>query len=151
MMITYLPCSRSASTATPGLGLLLRPPLLLFLGLLTLLNAPFDWASLGLTRELLIGDSNLEDGCWHLSIQLSPGSSPRGCGRFHGTGRGGAGRGQGGSGEDICHGTCPEGELTELAQACFCHPLSLKVAALFLKHRQGRTIAAYMRRAGGSN
>ncbi|MFZ0506776.1 MAG: hypothetical protein WBE85_11570 [Methylocella sp.] len=28
-------------------------PLLFFLGLLTLLNAPFDWASLGLTRALL--------------------------------------------------------------------------------------------------
>jgi hypothetical protein len=28
-------------------------PVLLFLGLLTLLNAPFDWASLGLTRALL--------------------------------------------------------------------------------------------------
>ncbi len=28
-------------------------PLLLFLDLLTLLNAPFDWASLGLTRALL--------------------------------------------------------------------------------------------------
>jgi hypothetical protein len=28
-------------------------PFLLFLGLLTLLNAPFDWASLGLTRALL--------------------------------------------------------------------------------------------------
>jgi hypothetical protein len=28
-------------------------PLLLFLGLLSLLNAPFDWASLGLTRALL--------------------------------------------------------------------------------------------------
>jgi hypothetical protein len=28
-------------------------PLLLFLGLLTLLNAPFDWFSLGLTRALL--------------------------------------------------------------------------------------------------
>jgi hypothetical protein len=28
-------------------------PLVLFLGLLTLLNAPFDWASLGLTRALL--------------------------------------------------------------------------------------------------
>jgi hypothetical protein len=31
----------------------LSGPLLLFLGLLTLLNAPFDWASLGLTRALL--------------------------------------------------------------------------------------------------
>jgi hypothetical protein len=28
-------------------------PLLLFLGLLTLLNAPFDWVSVGLTRALL--------------------------------------------------------------------------------------------------
>jgi hypothetical protein len=27
-------------------------PLLLFLGFLTLLNAPFDWASLGLTRAI---------------------------------------------------------------------------------------------------
>jgi hypothetical protein len=26
---------------------------LMFLGLLTLINAPFDWASLGLTRALL--------------------------------------------------------------------------------------------------
>lgn len=36
--------------------------LLLFLGLLTLINAPFDWASLGLTRALLrVG---LERGGW---------------------------------------------------------------------------------------
>jgi hypothetical protein len=35
----------------PGWGL--SGPFLLFLGLLTLLNAPFDWASLGLTRALL--------------------------------------------------------------------------------------------------
>jgi hypothetical protein len=37
-------------------------PLLLFLGLLTLLNAPFDWASLGLTRALL--RRGLERGGW---------------------------------------------------------------------------------------
>jgi hypothetical protein len=37
-------------------------PLLLFLGLLTLLNAPFDWASLGLTRSLL--RRGLELGGW---------------------------------------------------------------------------------------
>ncbi len=37
-------------------------PLLLFLGLLTLLNAPFDWASLGLTRALL--RRGLELGSW---------------------------------------------------------------------------------------
>jgi hypothetical protein len=37
-------------------------PLLLFLGQLTLLNAPFDWASLGLTRALL--RRGLELGGW---------------------------------------------------------------------------------------
>jgi hypothetical protein len=37
-------------------------PLLLFVGLLTFLNAPFDWASLGLTRALL--RRGLEIGGW---------------------------------------------------------------------------------------
>ena len=37
-------------------------PILLFLGLLTLLNVPFDWASLGLTRALL--RRGLEIGGW---------------------------------------------------------------------------------------
>jgi hypothetical protein len=37
-------------------------PVLLFLGLLTLVNAPFDWASLGLTRALL--RRGLELGGW---------------------------------------------------------------------------------------
>jgi len=37
-------------------------PLLLFFGLLTLINAPFDWASLGLTRALL--RRGLELGGW---------------------------------------------------------------------------------------
>jgi hypothetical protein len=37
-------------------------PLLLFMGLLTLVNAPFDWASLGLTRALL--RRGLELGGW---------------------------------------------------------------------------------------
>jgi hypothetical protein len=36
--------------------------MLLFLGLLTLINAPFDWASLGLTRALL--HLGLEHGGW---------------------------------------------------------------------------------------
>ena len=40
----------------------LAGPLLLFVGLLTLLNAPFDWASLGLTRALL--RRGLELGGW---------------------------------------------------------------------------------------
>ena len=37
-------------------------PMLLFFGLLTLVNAPFDWASLGLTRALL--RRGLERGGW---------------------------------------------------------------------------------------
>jgi hypothetical protein len=37
-------------------------PMLLFLGLITVLNAPFDWASLGLTRALL--RRGLELGRW---------------------------------------------------------------------------------------
>jgi hypothetical protein len=53
-----------------GLAVVLSPlktwdsagPFLLFLGLLTLLNAPFDWASLGLTRALL--RRGLELGEW---------------------------------------------------------------------------------------
>jgi hypothetical protein len=40
----------------------LSGPLLLFLGLLTLINAPFDWTSLGLTRALL--RRGLELGGW---------------------------------------------------------------------------------------
>jgi hypothetical protein len=47
-----------ASATLPGAG----GPLLLFLGLLTLLNAPFVWASLGLTRALL--RRRLELGGW---------------------------------------------------------------------------------------
>jgi hypothetical protein len=38
-------------------------PLLLFLGLLSLLNAPFDWTSLGLTRALM--RRGLELGGWY--------------------------------------------------------------------------------------
>jgi hypothetical protein len=53
-------------------------PLLLFLGLLTLLNAPFDWASLGLTRALLRRGSNSAVGgltSWRSRTRLSPPSS----------------------------------------------------------------------------
>jgi hypothetical protein len=44
-------------------------PLLLFLGLLTLLNAPFDWASLGLTRALLRRGLELS-GWWPYLLAL---------------------------------------------------------------------------------
>jgi hypothetical protein len=43
-------------------GWTITGPLLLFLGLLTLINAPFDWISLGLTRALL--RRGLELGGW---------------------------------------------------------------------------------------
>ena len=45
-------------------------PLLLFLGLLTLLNAPFDWASLGLTRALLRRGLEL-GGWWPYALALA--------------------------------------------------------------------------------
>ena len=44
-------------------------PILLFLGLLTLLNAPFDWASLGLTRALLRRGLELR-GWWPYVLAL---------------------------------------------------------------------------------
>lgn len=44
-------------------------PFLLFLGLLTLINAPFDWASLGLTRALLRRGLELK-GWWPLALAL---------------------------------------------------------------------------------
>ena len=55
-------------------------PLLFFLVLLTLLNAPFDWASLGLTRALLRRGLELEAGgliCWRSLTRVSPVSSSR--------------------------------------------------------------------------
>src|SRR5262249_27537141 len=55
-------------------------PFLLFFGLLTLVNAPFDWLSLGLTRALLRQGSNLEAGgliFWHSWMRVSPPSSSR--------------------------------------------------------------------------
>jgi hypothetical protein len=55
-------CLVAADLLSPLEGWKLSDPLLLFLGLLTLLNAPFDWASLGLTRALL--RRGLELGGW---------------------------------------------------------------------------------------
>jgi hypothetical protein len=51
-------------------------PLLLFLGLLTLLNAPFDWASLGLTRALPRRGLEL-GGWWPYFLAIVDGSSRR--------------------------------------------------------------------------
>jgi hypothetical protein len=57
-----LACLIAADSSSVGTTWRLTRPLLLFLGLLTLLNAPFDWASLGLTRALL--RRGLELGGW---------------------------------------------------------------------------------------
>jgi hypothetical protein len=66
-LIIFLAAMTSVCLSAAGLVSSLPPwqeagPLLLFLGLLTLLNAPFDWASLGLTRALL--RRGLELGGW---------------------------------------------------------------------------------------
>lgn len=63
----YLPamvlaCFAAVAFLSPLKAWDLVGPLLLFLGLLTLLNAPFDWTSLGLTRALL--RRGLELGGW---------------------------------------------------------------------------------------
>jgi hypothetical protein len=57
-----LTCLVSANLLSTSKNWEVAGPLLLFLGLLTLLNAPFDWASLGLTRALL--RRGLELGGW---------------------------------------------------------------------------------------
>jgi hypothetical protein len=57
-----LACLAAADLLPPLTSWESAGPLLLFLGLLTLLNAPFDWASLGLTRALL--RRRLEFGGW---------------------------------------------------------------------------------------
>jgi hypothetical protein len=55
-------CLMIARLLAPSALWQIAGPLLLFLGLLTVLNAPFDWASLGLTRALL--RRGLELGGW---------------------------------------------------------------------------------------
>lgn len=49
----FLACLVSANLLSPLERWELAGPMLLIVGLLTLVNAPFDWASLGLTRALL--------------------------------------------------------------------------------------------------
>jgi hypothetical protein len=57
-----LACFGAAIFVSPSESWKSSGPLILFLGLLTLLNAPFDWASLGLTSALL--RRGLELGGW---------------------------------------------------------------------------------------
>jgi hypothetical protein len=66
-LLFFIPAMILACLAIVGLLLPLRTwpyigPLLLFQGLLTLVNAPFNWASIGLTRALL--RRGLELGGW---------------------------------------------------------------------------------------
>jgi len=53
LLATIVACLAVAALPWPQRSWGIGGPLVLFLGLLTLLNAPFDWASLGLTRALL--------------------------------------------------------------------------------------------------
>jgi hypothetical protein len=62
LLMLQLFCLVAAKLLSPLSTWDLCGPLLLFLGLLTLLNAPFDWGSLGLTRALL--RRGLERGGW---------------------------------------------------------------------------------------
>jgi hypothetical protein len=63
LLALALVCGAAAFTGSDQLvWKLISGPWLLFLGLLTLINAPFDWASLGLTRALL--RRGLELGGW---------------------------------------------------------------------------------------
>jgi hypothetical protein len=62
LVIATLVCLVAARLLSSPLISEVGGPLLLFLGLLTLVNAPFDWASLGLTRALL--RRGLELGGW---------------------------------------------------------------------------------------
>jgi hypothetical protein len=62
-------CLSSVASLSPLIDWKLHGPFLLFLGLLTLLNAPFDWASLGLTRALLRRGLEL-GGWWPLLLAL---------------------------------------------------------------------------------
>jgi hypothetical protein len=58
----FLACLAAARFASITSAWMDAGPVALFMGLLTLLNAPFDWASLGLTRALL--RRGLELGGW---------------------------------------------------------------------------------------
>ncbi|MGH6834980.1 MAG: hypothetical protein ACREC9_05395, partial [Methylocella sp.] len=60
--VMIVACLGAAELLSPSPIWSASGPLLLFLGLLTLINAPFDWASLGLTRALL--RRGLELGGW---------------------------------------------------------------------------------------
>ena len=62
LVVMIIGCFSSAGLASSFPRWNAMAPIMLFFGLLTLLNAPFDWASLGLTRALL--RRGLELGGW---------------------------------------------------------------------------------------
>ena len=53
LVALIIACLGAAKWSSPLSLWQMLGPLLLFVGLLTLLNAPFDWFSVGLTRALL--------------------------------------------------------------------------------------------------
>ncbi|SUS07895.1 conserved membrane hypothetical protein [Candidatus Defluviicoccus seviourii] len=67
LMLTACLCAAYGMARYPSWGL--AGPLLVFLGLLTFINALFDWASLGLTRALLRRGLELK-GWWPLALAL---------------------------------------------------------------------------------
>lgn len=69
LLAMIIGCLGAANVLASSITWRLSGPLLLFLGLLTLINAPFDWLSLGLTRALL--RRGLErKGWWPLLLAL---------------------------------------------------------------------------------
>lgn len=62
-------CLATPYWLSPRSGWYAVGPLMLFLGLLTIVNAPFDWLSLGLTRALLRRGLELK-GWWPLLLAL---------------------------------------------------------------------------------
>jgi hypothetical protein len=62
LVVLAVACLAAAGALGQSEGWPIAGALLLFLGLLTVVNAPFDWASLGLTRALL--RRGLELGAW---------------------------------------------------------------------------------------
>jgi hypothetical protein len=69
MPAMILACFAGAAFPSPPETWGVAGPLMLFLGLLTLINAPFDWASLGLTRALLRRGPEL-GGWWPYLLAL---------------------------------------------------------------------------------
>ena len=70
LLIITVACFGAADAFASRVNWLVSGRLLLFLGLLTLINAPFDWAAVGLTRALLRRGLEL-DGWYPYALALA--------------------------------------------------------------------------------